>query len=163
MNKWRSFPTWDNTIDFFPGIIQWNLKHLKIQKKDPTLKWITDNYAIIPASKGRPLQDPWGILAEYIYGWYEYRRIKPVPGGRHRILHISILMDNYGVPATITLSLNGSPPKGRLLIELIGSQNPQIAGIIFIGSRVKAYRAWDMDRLPIQLRHALTQALTLLL
>ncbi len=166
MNKWRGFPTWDTTIDIFPSILQRNLKHLRTQKKDKNIKWITDNYVIVPASKGRPLQDPWGILAEYIYGWYEYGKIKTASGGRQRTLHISMLLDDYGVPATITFSLNGSPPKGKLLLELEeleGSQTPNPIGVILIGPKVRAYRAWDIEKLPIRLRRALIQGLTVLL
>jgi hypothetical protein len=57
------------------------------------------------------------------------------------------LVDNYGVASSIYLAWNGSPPKGRALISLVGASftdKPVHANVVFFGNGLKISRGYDV-------------------
>ena len=129
------------------------------EKVDSIGVWVTENYLIIPAN-GQPLKEPWATISQYIVGWYSYNRLKKAEGGIFRPLHVSILLDCYGYPGTIIFTSNGSPPKGRLIVEL-QSYSPTIGSITLIGVRVR--RFMGMQGVPKSLHESLQNAVKQLL
>lgn len=119
--------------------------------------WVTENYLVIPAETKHPLIEPWATISQYIMGWYYYHRLKKT-GDPIRSLHIAIIPDCYGYPGTLVFTVEGSPPKGRMVVEL-HSYEVSLRAVTFIGERIRRFR----EGFPTELYEALNRALKMLL
>jgi len=124
--------------------------------------WITDNHLLILARRESPHIEPWATISQYIVGWYLNGALRKEPIGLARILHVNIILDCYEYPGTVVFTANGSPPKGRLIVELESySRPPKIVSVTFIGFKVR--RIMDINKLPKALNKALNEAIRAIL
>lgn len=144
---------WKKYLEFIESGLRKNAESCQVEDG----VWVTNNYLIIPADSTNPHKEPWATISQYIVSWYYSGRLRKSYEGLTRPLHINTILDCYGYPGTMIFSLEGSPPKGRLVVGFQGYELT-INSIAFIGYKSRQYVGMNIENIPSNLRTALDEA-----